>query len=60
MRNLLPLVLPMFEQFTQQVHPGDVFTVIFRVQRLELDEVHMEGVGIFRQSENRPPGCPFV
>jgi len=34
MPDLLPLVVPMFEQFMQQVAPGDVFTVIFRVQRL--------------------------
>jgi len=34
MPDLLPLVVPMFEQFMQQVDPGDIFTVIFRVQRL--------------------------
>ncbi len=31
--DLLPLAAPLFKQFTQQVYPGDVFTVIFRVQR---------------------------
>ncbi len=34
MQDLLPLVIPMFEQFMQQVYAGDVFTAIFRVQRL--------------------------
>ena len=32
--DLLPMVSTMAEQFLQQVHPGDVFTVMFRVQRL--------------------------
>ena len=32
--DLLPLVSTLYEQFMQQVGPGDVFTVIFRVQRL--------------------------
>ena len=32
--DLLPLVSTMYEQFLQQVGPGDVFTVMFRVQRL--------------------------
>jgi hypothetical protein len=32
--DLLPMVSLMAEQFLQQVHPGDVFTVTFRVQRL--------------------------
>jgi hypothetical protein len=31
--DLLPMVSTMAEQFLQQVHPGDVFTVTFRVQR---------------------------
>ena len=31
--DLLPLVSKMYEQFLQQVHPGDVLTVTFRVQR---------------------------
>lgn len=31
--DLLPLVSSMYEQFLQQVDPGDVFTVTFRVQR---------------------------
>ena len=32
--DLLPMVSMMYEQFLQQVDPGDVFTVTFRVQRL--------------------------
>ena len=32
--DLLPLVSTMYEQFLQQVDPGDVLTVMFRVQRL--------------------------
>ena len=32
--DLLPMVATMVEQFLQQVDPGDVFTVMFRVQRL--------------------------
>jgi hypothetical protein len=32
--DLLPLISTMYEQFLQQVDPGDVFTVMFRVQRL--------------------------
>lgn len=32
--DLLPLVSKMYEQFLQQVDPGDVLTVMFRVQRL--------------------------
>jgi len=32
--DLLPLVSKMYEQFLQQIHPGDVLTVAFRVQRL--------------------------
>ena len=31
--DLLPMVSTMYEQFLQQVDPGDVFTVTFRVQR---------------------------
>ena len=31
--DLLPMVSTMYEQFFQQVDPGDVFTVMFRVQR---------------------------
>ena len=31
--DLLPLVSKMYEQFLQQVHPGDVLTIAFRVQR---------------------------
>jgi hypothetical protein len=31
--DLLPMVSTMYEQFLQQVDPGDVFTVMFRVQR---------------------------
>jgi len=31
--DLLPMVSSMYEQFLQQVDPGDVFTVTFRVQR---------------------------
>ncbi len=31
--ELLPVISTMYEQFRQQVHPGDVFTVAFRVQR---------------------------
>lgn len=33
-QDLLPMVSTMYEQFLQQVDPGDVFTIIFRVQRL--------------------------
>ncbi|MFL5705721.1 MAG: hypothetical protein ACJ8AG_23255 [Ktedonobacteraceae bacterium] len=32
--DLLPLVSKMYEQFLQQIHPGDVLTVAFRIQRL--------------------------
>ncbi len=32
--DLLPLISTMSEQFLQQVNPGDVLTVMFRVQRL--------------------------
>ncbi len=32
--DLLALAAPLFKQFTQQLYPGDVFTVIFRVQCL--------------------------
>lgn len=32
--DLLPMVSKMYEQFLQQVYPGDVLTVMFRVQRL--------------------------
>jgi hypothetical protein len=32
--DLLPQISTMYEQFLQQVDPGDVFTVMFRVQRL--------------------------
>lgn len=32
--DLLPVVSKMYEQFLQQVDPGDVLTVMFRVQRL--------------------------
>ncbi|MFL5692185.1 MAG: hypothetical protein ACJ795_10295 [Ktedonobacteraceae bacterium] len=32
--DLLPMLSTMYEQFLQQVDPGDVFTVMFRVQRL--------------------------
>src|SRR5712692_11507878 len=32
--DLLPMVSTMHEQFLQRVNAGDVFTVIFRVQRL--------------------------
>ena len=32
--DLLPMVSTMYEQFLQQVDPGDVLTVMFRVQRL--------------------------
>ena len=32
--DLLPLARALYEQFIQQVDPGDVFTVTFRVQRL--------------------------
>lgn len=32
--DVLPMVSTMYEQFLQQVDPGDVFTVMFRVQRL--------------------------
>jgi hypothetical protein len=31
--DLLPMVSTLYEQFLQQVDPGDVFTVTFRVQR---------------------------
>ena len=31
--DLLPLFSKMYEQFIQQVHPGDVLTIAFRVQR---------------------------
>jgi hypothetical protein len=32
--DLLPMVATMYEQFLQQVDPGDVLTLLFRVQRL--------------------------
>ena len=32
--DLLPMISSMYEQFLQQVDAGDVFTIIFRVQRL--------------------------
>lgn len=32
--DLLPMVSTMYEQFLQQMVAGDIFTVIFRVQRL--------------------------
>ena len=32
--DLLPMISTMYEQFLQQVDAGDVFTIIFRVQRL--------------------------
>lgn len=32
--DLLPIVSTLYEQFLQQVDPGDVFTITFRVQRL--------------------------
>ena len=32
--DLLPMISTMDEQFLQQVDPGDVFTVMFRIQRL--------------------------
>ena len=32
--DLLPVITTMSEQFLQKMLPGDVFTVIFRVQRL--------------------------
>jgi hypothetical protein len=32
--DLLPMVSKLYEQFLQQVDAGDVFTVMFRVQRL--------------------------
>ena len=32
--DLLPMISTMDEQFLQQVDPGDIFTVMFRVQRL--------------------------
>lgn len=32
--DLLPMVATMYEQLLQQVDPGDVLTVMFRVQRL--------------------------
>jgi hypothetical protein len=32
--DLLPMLSTMYEQFLQQVDPEDVFTVMFRVQRL--------------------------
>ncbi len=31
--DLLPVLSTMYNQFSQQVHPGDVFTVTFDVQR---------------------------
>jgi hypothetical protein len=31
--DLLPVISTMYEQFRQQVLPGDVFTIAFRVQR---------------------------
>ncbi len=31
--DLLPMISTMYEQFRQQVLPGDVFTITFRVQR---------------------------
>lgn len=31
--DLLPMISTMYEQFRQQVIPGDVFTITFRVQR---------------------------
>lgn len=31
--DLLPVISTMYEQFRQQVLPGDVFTITFRVQR---------------------------
>ena len=40
--------------WTEAVHIVEV-----SAERLELDEMHMEGVGILRQSENRLPGCPL-
>jgi hypothetical protein len=32
--DVLPMVSTMYEQFLQQVGPGDILTVMFRVQRL--------------------------
>jgi len=32
--DLLPMVSTLYERFLQQVDAGDVFTIIFRVQRL--------------------------
>jgi hypothetical protein len=32
--DLLPMVSTLYEQFLQQVDAGDVFTVMFRIQRL--------------------------
>ena len=32
--DLFPMISTMNEQFLQQVEPGDVFTVMFRIQRL--------------------------
>ena len=32
--DLLPMVSTMYEQFLQRVDPGDVLTIMFRVQRL--------------------------
>jgi len=32
--DLLPMVSTLYEQFLQQVDAGDIFTIIFRVQRL--------------------------
>ncbi len=31
--DLLPMISTMYEQFRQQMLPGDVFTITFRVQR---------------------------
>jgi hypothetical protein len=31
--DLLPVISTMYEQFRQQVLPGDIFTIAFRVQR---------------------------
>ena len=31
--DLLPLISTMYDQFSQQVFPGDVFTITFRVHR---------------------------
>jgi hypothetical protein len=32
--DLLPMVSTLYEQFLQQVDAGDVFTIMFRIQRL--------------------------